>query len=130
MANYNAKFRTSYATVRDCAAFLTWAETIPGLEPITRTSTLAERYFAVICAGGMPDTDNEGETIDFCADLAAHLEEDQTIILMEVGSEAYRYLIGEATALHANGETVTVSLHEIYARASEAFGNGFSQAQY
>ena len=84
----------------------------------------------MICDGGLPDANTDGETIDFCADLAAHLEEDQTIILMEVGSEGYRYLIGEATALHANGETVSISLQEIYARASEAFGDSFTQAQY
>ena len=130
MANYGAKFRTSYATVKDRSAFLAWIETIPGLEPITRTNPTAGRYFAMICDGGMPDTNTDGETIDFCADLAAHLEEEQTIILMEVGSEAYRYLVGAATALHSNGETITVSLQEIYDRAREAFGNSFTQAQY
>lgn len=130
MANYDAKFRSSYVTVKDRQAFLAWTETIPGLEPMTRTSTLAERYFGLMCDGGLPDLNTDGEDIDFFADLAGHLEDGQTIILMEIGSEGYRYLMAEATAVHSNGETVMVSLQEIYDRAQEAFGMSFSQAQY
>ena len=49
------------------------------------------------------------------------LDPDQVIVIMCSGAEGLRYITGFATAIHSNGESVSINLWDIYAEAQEAF---------
>jgi hypothetical protein len=50
------------------------------------------------------------------------LREGEVAILLELGHEKLRYLIGAATAIDSSGRRIDLTLAEIYTRAREAFG--------
>lgn len=64
------------------------------------------------------DTDEEIE-VDWVAVLAKHLAEDSVAVLMEIGSEKYRYFQGYAVAVNSKGETKAVNLSDIFKLAEE-----------
>jgi hypothetical protein len=69
--------------------------------------------------------------IDFTAELAEHLHESDCAVLMEVGSEKLRYLVGVAIAVHPDGRLHSISIADIYEAARNAFpGMNVTEAQY
>jgi hypothetical protein len=84
--------------------------------------------------GGWPEhLDDDGDLIeDQCDALAGHLADGEIAVLFEIGNEKLRYLIGTATAVHASGKRVDISLSEIYTRARDAFGEdaAITEANY
>jgi len=71
-------------------------------------------------SGRIEMSDHQGcswRATDFVAELADHLADGWVAILMEVGHEQSRYLVGYAVAVNSAGETVTVDLDSIHALA-------------
>ena len=130
MADYHAKFRSNYFWVKDSAALLAWVNEIPDLECHRRTPSVEENCFAIFCDEGQPDWDESEREIDFLADLSKHLVEKEVAVVMEVGWEGFRYLVGAAQAVHSSGRIITVSLTDIYERAETAFGVDVTRAEY
>lgn len=61
------------------------------------------------------------------------VKEGEVVIVMSVGNEKLRYVVGEASAYHRIGdgvEEVNISLGGIYALAKEAFGKTTTLAEY
>jgi hypothetical protein len=127
MANYYATARSNYFRVKDVAAFKAWCAKRYLDFWTSRDEDIGERYAISPSeygdGAGWPhyDTD-EDDDFDFAAELAEHLVSKDVAILLEVGSEKLRYLIGYATAVQSDGRTVHVNLDEIYDKAKAAFG--------
>ncbi|MBS1808813.1 MAG: hypothetical protein JST84_11520 [Acidobacteria bacterium] len=124
MANYTAYFRSNYFAVKDVAQFQAFCAAFQ-LEMITDTENNQTLYGFLNEGneGGIPVTryneaTDDWEEVDLLGELAAHLMEDYVAIVMEVGFEKMRYLIGMAHAVNAAGERMEVDLDEIYERSA------------
>jgi hypothetical protein len=130
MANYYATTRSNYFRVKDAFAFEAWCRT-RSIEFWTKPFEGKGDCYAIAAnpgeRSGWPTYDNDRDAdIDVTDELPAHLDPRDVAILIEIGSEKLRYLIGFATAVHSYGRTIRVDLDEIYARAAEAFGSGLT----
>ncbi len=130
MANYTAQFRSNYFWVKDDKAFLAWVASLPGIEALRHDPSREVTPFALFADDGIPSFDTNDQEVHFSTDLAPHLVEDQVAILIEIGNEKLRYLIGHATAVHSSGRSIAISLNDIYREANEAFGVDASRAEY
>ena len=141
MANYYATARSNYFAVKDETTFRQWAECagLKVLDPDHKDKSAdGIRRFAIAPDtgddAGWPDHRYNEETdeydeVDVPRELAAHLRDGEVAVLMEVGSEKLRYLCGYATAINSVGETVSMSLEGIYARAKK-LGTHITRAEY
>ena len=137
MANYTATARSNYFAVKDAAAFETWCQE-RDIKKWQGTDENAGRHAIapndLSDSGSWPEyCDEDGDPIEDLYDaLAAHLVDGEVAVLLEIGKEKLRYLIGTATAVHASGKRVDLCLSEIYTRAREAFGGtaAITQAEY
>jgi hypothetical protein len=68
--------------------------------------------------------------IDFTGELAEHLADKQVAVLIEIGYEKLRYLIGVAIAVAWNGEIKSISLDDIYKLAEYAWDVEVTDASY
>jgi hypothetical protein len=135
MANYTATFRSNYFVVKDAEQFNQFCDEF-NLEMITKSEgggTL-HGFLNKGNEAGIPLThlnkeSGEWEGVDFLALLAEHLMPDYVAVVMEVGSENLRYLIGEAYAVNSEGENVSLTLDEIYQRAA-ALGSTCTNCSY
>lgn len=135
MANYYGQARTNYFAVKDADAFLADMADLP-VEVITETTNSGETLYGFLDANQdgagldysriieIENEDGEVEETDvdiFWTDiLASHLADGHVAILMEIGSEKYRYLSGYAVAVNSKGETREVVLgKDIYDLAHE-----------
>lgn len=137
MAQYIASARSNYFVVRDEADFRAWAEK-RGLE-VLEGGTIGDSPAFGITPGRNSD-DGAWPTHDFSEDdengdpveiniaqeLSTHLADGQVAILMEVGAEKLRYLVGWAVAVNSNGDKVETSLDAIYDLAQK-LGDGKSK---
>ena len=121
MANYYASTRSNYFHVKDAAAFRAWASS-RNLEVWMEDDRFAVSADTGDCYG-WPAYDGEAEQeIDFEQELSDHLVEGEVAILLEIGRENLRYLIGYAVAVNASGDTTHVNINEIYEKAAAEFG--------
>lgn len=137
MANYVGHARSNYFRVRDEAAFLAWVETLPGV--VARNGDSSGCFVLLVedaDGGGWPnwryyeDVEDE-EEMDLHAELAEHLAEGEVAILQEIGAEKLRYLVGYTVAVNHRGETLSVSIDEVYQKVHEAgWGEHVSTATY
>ncbi len=129
--NYEAHARSNYFRVKDEAAFRWWAD--------QRGIDLEANSDNVLEAGGPPETlfmlsmsdgsgwptswydeqTQEDHECDVLTELAAHLHPEDVAVLMEVGHEGGRYVVGQAEAVNAAGQTRYVCLDKIYELAKE-----------
>jgi hypothetical protein len=124
MANYTASFRSNYFAVKDAEQFNQFCDEFK-LEMITKSEgggTL-HGFLNKGNEAGLPLTrlnqeSGEWEGVDFIALLAEHLVSGYVAVVMEVGSEGLRYLIGEAYAVNSEGQNISLTLDEIYQRAA------------
>ena len=137
MANYTATARSNYFAVKDAEAFKEWCAT-RGLDVWQGSDDNAAR-FAIAPGiqsdcGGWPELkgDENEPADDLCESLAQHLREGEVAILLELGHEKLRYLVGAATAVHSSGRRIDLTLAEIYTQAREAFGEAavITEANY
>ncbi len=138
MANYVGQARSNCFRVRDEEAFLAWVDTLPGV--VAQRENRDRELFVLLVedadGGGWPnwryheDIEDE-EELDLHAELAEHLTEGEVAILQEIGAEKLRYLVGYAIAVNHKGETLSVSIDEIYQMVQEAgWGDEVSTATY
>jgi hypothetical protein len=121
MANYYATARSNYFRVKDAASFEAWCKKRQ-LDCWTKHYDDVGQRYAISpeegCDAGWSHYDIEHDAeIDLFAELAEHLDPRDVAVLIEIGSEKLRYLIGEAVAVHSSGRTVRVNLDEIYDKA-------------
>ncbi len=133
MANWYGHARSNYFRVKDREQFDQWAKSVGNLEVIEdaegRVGLLSDDEY-----GGWRhykhDEENEEEhEIDLFHEVAAHLQEGSVAVFMEVGAEKLRYLTGHAVAVNSRGETVEVSLGDIY-HLAKPFGSEVTEAEY
>lgn len=128
MANYQATTRSNYFRVKDAKAFEQWCRK-RSLEfwNERRAENPEDVFYAITDPSGencgWPNYDSATDQyFDFPAELTDHLNPEDVAVLLEIGSEKLRYLVGTAIAVHPDGRTIAVSLDEIYERARHAFG--------
>ena len=68
--------------------------------------------------------------IDFHCELSEHLAEDAVAILMEVGYERIRYVIGFAVAVNSDGDVLAISTDDIYSKVAEEWNLHPERAEY
>jgi hypothetical protein len=131
MANYYCSSRTNYFRVRDEKAFTAWAEKRE-LKVVVNPERVGEFVLLPTSEeGSFPNYDNETEEeFDFAQELAEHLAKDSVAVIMEAGAEKLRYIAGTAIAVNAKGETILLSLDDIYALAAAQFGVTPTRAEY
>ena len=136
MANYIGQGRSNYFVVKDADAFRAEFEQYE-VEIIERTvdgETLYGFMDNSLDGGGLSWSRYNEETedfddIDYLDAVSKHLAEGEVCIIVESGSEKYRYLNGVAYAVNSKGERKVVSLTDIYEQAKE-LGSNITQAQY
>ena len=122
MANYEATARSNYFLVKDLPAFTAWCNTL-NIE-VSPASEQNPDLIALLFAEGVPcssynqDTE-EYDELDFYGILASHLTEGQVAVIVEIGHEKMRYLVGHAVAVNAAGEIREITLDAIYTLAQE-----------
>ena len=122
MANYTALCRSNYVQARDNNALSEFFSSFSEMEILEKDGRLG-----FICHDGMPhredeDGENRVSILALAKELGALMAEDEILVIKEIGSERLRYLIGGAIAIHSSGEFCSLSLCDIYKRASDAFG--------
>lgn len=126
MANYYGTARSNYFKVKDLSEFTKALKDIEVeiVSPESDDGTVALLSRDADGAGWPTSAYNEArdeyEDIDLPALIAPHLEDGWVCVLMEVGNEKMRYLVGYADAFNNKGEAVHVSLNEIFDRAKAA----------
>lgn len=138
MANYMGSARSNYFRVRSETAFLGWVETLPGV--VARREDGDPERLALFVedadGAGWPnwrydESTGDEEELDLYYELAGHLADGEVAILQEVGAEKLRYLVGYAVAVNHRGETLAVSIDEVYGRVRNAgWGEEVSTATY
>ncbi len=125
MADYCATTRSNYFRVKDDEAFRAWCGE-RSLDVWTKGVEDSDDICFAISAdrtwgSGWPSLE---ENADFCliSELAGHLDPRDIAVLLEIGSERLRYLVGTAVAVRADGTNVGLSLSDIYERAAQDLG--------
>ena len=138
--NYTGTARSNYVKLKDFDGLVNALEPFP--------ISIEKRVDGTVCllsqdSGGWPsepwdggeDEDEDGgrpsEYFDPLTHLCPFLEDGQVIVLMEVGNEGYRYLVGAATAYTWDGRHISISIDQIYEQAESLFSvSGITHAEY
>lgn len=124
MADYIAQTRSNYFRVRNVRNFRQLCARY-GLT-VVRTDEKGKYQYGFLVDGPLPTgrMDGKGEWIetDFLGELSRLLAPREIAVVMEVGNEKMRYLVGYAAAVNATGERIKISLSDIYRRCQETFG--------
>ncbi|MBB4200590.1 hypothetical protein CCR94_18215 [Rhodoblastus sphagnicola] len=129
MANFYGNCRSNYFAVKDEDTFKAWIAQYE-VTLITRGNLFG--FVSDDESGGVPHRCDDDDAIDIDSEIAAHLADDQVCVIMASGAEAARYIAGSAIAIHANGESFSINLSDIYTRVAEEFGEAaqFTVAEY
>lgn len=95
---------------------LAWAQSVPEVKVVERKGSFTLLATAPPYRGPLSQ-----EEFDRMAEIAQHLVEDEVFNLQEVGAEKFRYLTGWARAVNARGQTLEVSLDDIYRRVRQSW---------
>lgn len=132
MANWYGLSRTNYFKVRDDAAFLAWAATLPDVELIDDGK--GRFGFYTNGDGQWPccryQEDNTCNDFDFAEELADHLAEGEVAILITVGHEKARYATGFAVAIRHDHKRLEIDIDRIYRRVLKTWGIAVTRAEY
>ena len=128
MANYYAVARSNYVHVDDIDGLISALKPFPDLM-IIRESETSDRY-GIFCddgGWGIMGMDDDGKEVDFDPEvhIMPYVKEEEVLVMLEVGHEKLRYLVGYATAyVRVDNKTrwCNVSINDIYSLASEKFG--------
>lgn len=133
MANYYPWVRSNYFQVKDPAVFESFCkkwdvELIRGGKD--------DSLFGFLGNGemGLPFCYYDAEKNDtvegtFMDDLAGHLVDGWVAIVREIGYEKMRYLVGYTVAINSRGESIEVSLDQIYEDA-KPLGKHITACEY
>jgi hypothetical protein len=137
MANYYGQARTNYFQVKDLKAWRDELSNYPVelIETKDDDGTIKVGFMDANQDGGGLDWqvyDDEGEEaeLDWTDILARHLADKEVAILMEVGSEKYRYLTGWAMAVNNKKETREISLSKDIMAVAQELGDNVTGATY
>lgn len=134
MANYYCSSRTNYFRVKDRPAFDEWAAKYMLNIHDKADGSLCLTPGSYTDDGSFPSSyeDETGEHIqfEFPLELSRFLADGSIAVVIEVGNEKLRYLNGLAIAVDNTGQSVGVSLNEIYELAEENFGVDVTRAEY
>jgi len=135
MANFYGTSRTNYFKVKDIEAFKAYVDSLPEVtmhgndEGVCLLAETEDGYFPSHVYDDIEDgededagMDNEGRDIDVVSDVSKHLQDGEVAVFMGSGAEKLRYLDGWAVAIDNKGETVSISLYDIYEMAEKKFG--------
>jgi hypothetical protein len=122
MANYIPYARSNYFHVKDAAAFEEWLNTVN-----VEFYKDSEGRYGLFPEESFPEWIYDDETgdefeVNWIESLSSHLQKDQVAIIMEVGHEKLRYLVGYALAIHSSGEWEQISIDDIYGMVEERWG--------
>jgi hypothetical protein len=136
MADWYGSSRTNYIKFKDLDGLKKALEPFP----VTFVAGIGERagtyYLTSLDETGSlyrsyQDENDEQIFFDFAEHVCPYMEDDQILVVIEVGAERLRYLTGDAAAYNAAGEFVVINLNHIYDRAKEVFGHApQSRAEY
>jgi hypothetical protein len=134
MANYYESARTNYFLVKDIEEFKGVADTIIGVELVSRPDDEGNTLVALIGDGEywptyLENEDGEEIEIEWEEIFKTHLADDQVAIIMGSGAEKLRYISGWALAFNNKGESKFISLDNIYDLAKE-LGSKITTATY
>lgn len=137
MANYYGHARSNYFFVKDVEAFKSELSKYPVeiIEQQENGKTLYGFIDADDNGGGNIDyyydeqEENNSDDLDWGDFFKRHLADGWVAIIMQTGSEKYRYLVGHATAYNNKGDIEFVSLDEIYSLATN-IGENITRAEY
>ncbi len=131
MANWYGSARSNYIRVKDREAFFKWIDSLHGVEVVEK-----DDRFALLVTGDGDGSwaslrcDREDEAFDFVAEIANHLAGGEVFIFQEVGAEKLRYLTGWAKAVNSAGQTMEVSIDDIYVLVRRRWHLSPTEAQY
>jgi len=132
MANYYSTCRTNYFRVKDMKKFESFLS-----ECCFEDFELCKEKngtVCILCSNSWPSCRKpDYEDMDFFEEIKAYLKAGEVAVFMEVGSEKHRYLQGVALAVIADKPVISVSIDDIYSKASKEFGvkvNRISEAIY
>lgn len=132
MANAEYAARSNYFSVEDADGFR--AAMADYEVTVVEGKRDQEGMFALLAAtedGSWPThNDERDEDIDMVAAVAPHLVAGQVAVLVMAGWEKLRYVVGFAEAFDRSGESVRVSLDDIYAAAKAKFSVSPTDASY
>lgn len=124
--NYEITARSNYFRVKDPQAFIDAVKALNTCMYAERHDSQPEKVALFVAVGGWPgyrvDEEADEHDFDLVEFIAAHLKDDDIAVLMAIGHEGLRYVTGYAQAINANGDTVEVTLEDIYQRAFDMFG--------
>lgn len=142
MANYIAAARSNVFRVKDLKAFMDEVgDKAPDVvvEHRSRGDDLPGQVMMYPAGeyGDWPtcylDEAGDDHEVDWVATVSKHLVDGEVCVMMEAGSEKLRYVSGWSCAIHSDGRSVSVSLNDIYEKASAEFGvakESISDASY
>ena len=133
MANYVPFVRSNYFEVKDAAAFEAFCkkwrvELIRGGKDDTLFGFLGDGEIGLpLCYYDAGKDDYvEGNFMD---ELSGHLANGWVAVVREIGYEKMRYLVGYTVAVNSRGESIEVSLDDIYA-AAKRLGKHLTACEY
>ena len=128
MANWYGYARSNAFRVKDTEVFeRDLAALNVGVEPIRSKHGQITLLAVTTDNGGWPswrpnaanDDDDEFDIAEF---VAPYLADGEVAVFLEVGAEELRQLTGFATAINNSGQSVTISLSDIYEAAARELG--------
>ena len=134
MANYCPAARSNYFQVKDPTAFETFC-TRWNLEMIRGGEDGGESpLYGFICSEAIPHDcydEEKDEFVDgnFMQELSTHLAESWVAVVREIGYEKMRYLVGYTVAINAAGQSLELSLDDIYDQAKQ-LGKHITSCEY
>jgi hypothetical protein len=135
MANWNGSARSNYVRIKDREMFMNWAQSLYEIEVVEREGAFA--LLATVEDVGWPSfrsregqEDVDDEAIDLAAEMADHLAPGEVCIFQQVGAEKLRYLSGSALAVNSAGETLQISIDDIYALVRGRWNLSPTEARY
>lgn len=134
MANYYESARSNYFLVKDLDKFKEFADTISGVEAVSKPDDEGNTLVALIGDGEYwpnyyENEDGDEIEIEWEEVFKTHLADDWVAIFMGAGAEKLRYINGWAVAYNNKGEGKAITLDDIYDIA-KAFGSKITHASY
>lgn len=136
MANYYASARSNYFLVKDADAFQAWAKRRElGIWSSDKEGGRVAIYPLSGDDNGWPscrynDETDEYDDFSVVEELPEHLVEGEVAVLMEVGAEKLRYLVGHAIAVNAAGEVQSVNLQDAIMELAKTMGPNVTEPCY
>jgi len=124
MADYVAFARSSFFEVREPIAFEAFCAKW-GVEMARGGEDEGGiPLYGFLCSDTIPhdyydEKSGERADVNFMEELATHLAEGWVAVVREIGYEKMRYLVGYSVAINAAGQSLEVSLDDIYDQAKQ-----------